>query len=515
MNLFLVLPLVIPLAAAAISILLRNSLLLQRGLAILSMAALLGAGIVLLYQLSSSDQVMATQMGDWPAPYGITLVADLFSAIMIVVAALMGLVVVIFSIPSIDEPREAFGYYPLMHVLLMGVCGAFLTGDIFNLYVWFEVMLMASFVLIALGGEKQQLQGAIKYVTLNLLASAFFLAAVGILYGVAGTLNMADLAVKFSSGHISAGMITTFSMLFLIAFGTKAALFPLFFWLPASYHTPPPAISAIFAGLLTKVGVYALIRVFTLIFVQEQGFTHWLILVLAGLTMVTGVLGAAAQFEFRRILSFHIISQIGYMVMGLGLFGLAATPEMRILGLAASIFYIVHHIIVKTNLFLISGVVERLWGTGDLKRLGGLYQSHPALAVLFLIPAMSLAGMPPLSGFFAKLSLVKAGLAAEEYAIVATALVVGLLTLFSMTKIWAEVFWKATPDSGPLTTSRTREVILSATHKRFLMSPIIALAAITLTFAVAAEPLFVLATRAATQLADPEIYIQAVQGELL
>jgi multicomponent Na+:H+ antiporter subunit D len=233
-----------------------------------------------------NDGIQATQPGNWPAPFGITLVADLLSAIMTVLAALMGLAIVVYSMGTIDARRVAFGYYPLLQILMMGVCGAFLTGDMFNLYVWFEVMLLASFVLLALGGERAQLEGAIKYVTLNLIASTLFLTAAGLLYALVGTLNMADLAVKLR-GAEHQGLITTLSMLFLVSFGIKAGVFPLFFWLPASYHTPPFAVSALFAGLLTKVGVYALMRVFTLIFVGDMGYTHTLILIIAGLTMVT------------------------------------------------------------------------------------------------------------------------------------------------------------------------------------------------------------------------------------
>jgi multicomponent Na+:H+ antiporter subunit D len=416
---------------------------------------------------------------------------------MVAVAGLMAIAVAVYSPPSLDWPRQAFGYYPQFQVLLMGVCGAFLTGDIFNLYVWFEVMLIASFVLMALGGERPQMEGAFKYVALNLTSSALFLAAVGILYGMAGTLNMADLARKVPQIQPS-GLMTTVSMLFLVAFGIKAAAFPLFSWLPASYHTPPVAVSAIFAGLLTKVGVYALIRVFTLIFTEDSGFTHSLILVIAGLTMVTGVLGAVAQNDFRRILSFHIISQIGYMIMGLGLF----TP----LALAGSVFYIIHHIIVKTNLFLISGVAQRLNGTYDLKKMGGLYREHPGLALLFLIPALSLAGVPPLSGFFAKLALVQAGLEVQNYLIVATALLVSLLTLFSMTKIWGEAFWKPAA-KGTKRPGREDQIKI-----RTMLLPVATLAAITVMIGLAGAPLVDLAMRAAAQLMNSEAYIHAVLG---
>jgi multicomponent Na+:H+ antiporter subunit D len=443
--------------------------------------------------------IQVAQMGNWPAPYGITLVADLFGAIMVLLAGIIGLAAAMYSLVSIDPQREAFGYHSLYHFLLMGVCGAFLTGDLFNLYVWFEVMLVASFVLMALGGQRGQMEGAIKYVTLNLLSSALFLSALGLLYAIAGTLNMADLAVKFSSitASQSQGLATTLAMLFLVAFGIKAAVFPLFFWLPASYHTPPAAVSALFAGLLTKVGVYALIRVFTLIFVQDVGYTHTLILVIAGLTMVTGVLGAVAQNEFRRVLSFHIVSQIGYMIMGLGLF----TP----FALAGSVFYIAHHIIVKTNLFLVSGTVERMGRTPELKKLGGLYQSQPGLALLFLVPAMSLAGLPPLSGFFAKLSLVQAGLEIGQYTIVAVALGVGLLTLFSMIKLWNEAFWKPAP---AVTGSNSEPTI----DLRTWLVPIAFLASITILIGAGAGQAFALALLAGEQLMNPALYVQAVLG---
>jgi multicomponent Na+:H+ antiporter subunit D len=514
MSLLLVLPLVIPLTTAAVSLLAWQRRWVQRWLAVAGTAGLLGAGVALLASLWWGGHIQATQVGAWPAPYGITLVADLFSALMVVLAGLVGLAVAIYSLASIDAPRESFGYYPLLHILLMGVCGAFLTGDLFNLYVWFEVMLMASFVLLALGGESAQVRGGIKYVTLNLLSSAVFLAAVGIVYGVAGTLNLADLAGKLTSERAQPGLVTALAMLFLVAFGIKAAVFPLFFWLPASYHTPPVAVSALFAGLLTKVGVYALMRVFTLLFVQETGFTHALIVVLSGLTMVTGVLGAAALSEIRRILSFHIISQIGYMTLGLGLFGLASTPGLKTLALAGSVFYITHHILVKTNLFLVGGVADRLRGTFELKLLGGLYRSHPGVAFLFLIPALSLAGVPPLSGFFAKLILVRAGLEMGQYALVATALVVGLLTLFSMTKIWAEAFWKAPPQPTPLGASARAWPPGDAPQGAgTLLLPIGALAALTVGIGLAAEPVLHLATRAAEQLLDREAYIRAVLGD--
>jgi multicomponent Na+:H+ antiporter subunit D len=506
-HVLLVLPLLIPLTTAAVSLLAWNRIVFQRVLAVAGAVALLGAGVALLAFVWRHG-ICATQAGAWPAPYGITLVADLFSAIMVVLAGVVGLAVILFSLGSIDRRREAFGYYPLVHALLLGVCGAFLTGDLFNLYVWFEVMLMASFVLLVLGGERPQLHGGIKYVTLNLVSSAVFLAAVGILYGVTGTLNMADLARKLD-GINQPALVTAVAMLFLVAFGIKAAVFPLFFWLPASYHTPPGAVSALFAGLLTKVGVYSLIRVFTLMFVQETAFTHLLILVISGLTMVTGVLGAVAQDEFRRVLSFLHIGQLGYMTMGLALAGLTDSPGLAVLALAGSIFYIAHHIAAMTNLFLISSVVRRLCGTFELKRQGGLYRSQPRLAALFLIPALSLGGMPPLSGFFAKLTLLQAGLGTGQYAIVAAALAVGLLTLYSMTRVWAEAFWKPPPQDAAADAVTQGE---APKQRRVLLLPIGALAALTVTIGLGAEAVFTFARRAAEQLLHREEYIRAVLG---
>jgi multicomponent Na+:H+ antiporter subunit D len=291
-------------------------------------------------------------------------------------------------------------------------------------------------------------------------------------------------------------------MLFLVAFGIKAAAFPLFFWLPASYHTPPVAVSALFIGLLTKVGVYALVRVFTLLFVQDVAFTHTLILVVAGCTMVTGVLGAVAQDEFRRILSFHSISQVGYMLMGLGLF----TP----LALAGALYFMIHHSVVKTNLFLVSGVVYETQGSYELKKLGGQYRASPALAALFLVSALSLAGIPPFSGFFAKLVLVQAGVALGHYHIVGVSLAVGLLTLLSMTKIWAEVFWKtplvAPTAGGALVRPLPRKQLV------VLLTPVVALTFTTVGMGVLVEPLFSLAIRAADQLLNPVEYINRVLG---
>jgi multicomponent Na+:H+ antiporter subunit D len=491
-SVHLVTPLLLPLMTAIAALLAWHTPVAQRRLGVAGAAGLL-VSAVLLFRTILLHGPQSTQIGDWPAPFGITLVADLMSGLLVVVAGIIGLAVTIYSLDDIDPERESFGYHPLLHVLMTGIVGAFLTGDLFNLYVWFEVMLIASFVLLALGGERPQLEGAVKYVTMNLVASALLLSAIAILYGLTGTLNMADLAGKLRSIPES-GLLNAVALLFLTAFGVKAAIFPLFFWLPASYHTPPAVISALFAGLLTKVGVYAIIRVFTLLFIENLEFTHTLILVVAGLTMVTGVLGAVAQHEFRRLLSFQIISEVGYLLIGLGLFTRA--------GLSGTVYFLAHVMLAESALFFVSGLARKAGGSYDLERLGGLAIRYPVVAVLFLIPALSLVGIPPLSGLFAKLALVKAGLDVSQFLIVATALIVSLLTLYAMTKIWNEAFWAPAQADLPRVVLGTPMLLSTG-----------ALAAMTVLMGLAAEPLFGIALQAADQLLTHDLYVAAVLGK--
>ncbi|MFU8842593.1 MAG: Na+/H+ antiporter subunit D [Bacteroidales bacterium] len=509
MNAILIAPIVFPLFLALITLSLWKKSRLQEMINLTGSFFLMIIGFFLLLKvLDSGIQVM--QAGNWEAPFGITIVADTFSAVMSLITGVMAFSVSVYSISSLkgsgspdnmQKKQFQFGYYPLLNIMYMGINGAFLTGDLFNMYVWFEVMLISSFVLLSLGGSKLQLEGTFKYVTINLISSAFFLVGIGLLYSVTGTLNMAHLAQIIPQIENKA-LVTVIAMLFLICFGIKAAVFPLFFWLPTSYHTPPISISAIFAGMLTKVGVYSLIRVFTLIFITNVPYTHTIILWISGLTMLVGVLGAASQYDMRRILSFHIISQIGYMVLGLALF----TP----LAIAGSIFYIMHHIIVKANLFLVSGIANRIKGHYDIRLIGSLLNAYPFLAVLFLIPALSLAGIPPLSGFWSKFFVVKAGLDLDQNIVIAVALLVGLLTLYSMTKIWNEAFWKEDPRED--LRARGNQPGLFSRGTVFMVLPVMFLAAITLTIGFYPEPFFRVAEQAAQELMNPSSYIQTVLG---
>ncbi|WP_437309296.1 proton-conducting transporter transmembrane domain-containing protein [Sorangium sp. So ce388] len=502
MKVLLVLPVLVPLTTAALSLLSFRRAGRQRALGLVGSVLQLAVGIALLRAVHRGG-IQSTQLGGWPAPYGITFVVDLFSALMVLLSGVIAVVTSIYSLADIDRERRAHGFYLLMHVLLMGTNGVFVTGDLFNLYVWFEVTLIASFVLLVLGNERPQMQGAIKYVAMNLISSALFLTGLGILYGSVHALNMADLSLKLPG--LAPPIRFTLAMIFLVAFGIKAAVFPFFFWLPDSYHTPPVTVTALFAGLLTKVGVYALVRIFTLVFVGDAGATHALLLGIAAFTMAVGVLGAVSHREVRRILAFHSVSQVGYMVMGLGLFTLSS--------LSGAIFFVLHHAIIKSNLFFISGIMQSGGKDVRLDLQGGLLARSPGLSACFLVTALSLAGVPPLSGFWAKLILVRSGLevgSRAAAAVVATSLAVGLVTLISMTKIWNEAFWKPAPapvdaDLAP------RE---SGTRRRALRyAPVVFLTALGFTVGMAPEPLLDVVRRAAAQLADPTEYVRTVLGD--
>ena len=491
MNLLLAGPILLPLLGAAVSIGVGRWRNAQRAIGVVTLVVVTGLSVALLLRVDE-DGPLALQAGGWPAPVGITFVADRLSAIMLLVAVLMLLAVLVFAIGQPGAEEDHVGFHPVYLVLAAGVANAFLTGDLFNLFVAFEVTLMASYVLISLGGRPDQVRSAMTYVVISLIASVLFLLSLSYVYAATGTVNLADLSERIV--ELPSGVRTGLALLLIVVFGIKAAIFPLFFWLPDSYPTAPTPVTAVFAGLLTKVGVYALLRTQTLLFPADTQ-PGTLLLVVAGLTMVVGVLGAITQNDIKRILSFHIVSQIGYMVMGLGLFTVA--------GLAGAVLYIIHHIVVKTTLFLVAGLIEVRAGTGKLAELTGLRRLEPLLAVLFLLPALSLAGIPPFSGFVAKLALVEAGLDAREYAVVAASLAVSLLTLYSMTKIWANTFWGPDPDADP---GRP----LNGRRRALMVAPTAALVGISLVIAVAAGPLYALSERTAADLADPSRYVAEV-----
>jgi multicomponent Na+:H+ antiporter subunit D len=430
------LPVLLPLLGAACALLVGRHPAIQRTLSIAVLSSVLAVSIALLL-LADAHGAAAVSVGGWPVPLGIVLVVDRLSALMLVVAATVGLGVLVFAVgqgsADGDEETPLSIFHPTYLVLIAGVADAFLAGDLFNLYVGFEILLTASYVLLTLGGSAPRIRAAITYVVVSLLSSLIFVAAIGLVYAATGTVNMAQLAQRLA--ELPEGTQVLLQSMLLIAFCIKAAVFPLSAWLPDSYPTAPAPVTAVFAGLLTKVGVYAIIRTQTLLF--PGGALDQVLMWAALATMVIGILGAVAQTDVRRILSFTLVSHIGYMVFGIAL----GSAE----GLAGAIFYVVHHIAIQTTLFLVAGLIERQGGSTAMNRLGGLAAASPLLAVLFFVPAMNLAGVPPLSGFLGKVGLLQAGVDAGgplPLTLVAGGAVTSLLTLVAISRVWSRAFWR-------------------------------------------------------------------------
>ncbi len=503
-RVLLPLPIVLPLLTAGLSVLLSRRQRWQRALSVLTLTV----GVVVagwLLHVADTAGPAVVQLGGWAAPAGISLVADRLSALLLLVSALVLLSVLLYAIGQgvADGRRSTLAvFHPCYLVLAAGIALAFLTGDLFNLFVAFEVMLVASYVLITLDGGAAQVRAGMTYIVVSLLASTLFVTAVGLVYAATGTVNMADAAQRLA--ELPDGVRLMLGLMLLVVFGIKAAIFPLFSWLPDSYPTAPSPVTAVFAGLLTKVGVYAIIRTQTLLFPGDR-VTASVLLTLAVLTMVFGILGALVQDDLKRLLSFTIVGHIGYMLFGLGLYSVA--------GLSGAILYTVHHIVVQTTLFLVAGLIERREGTSSLSRSGGLQHVAPVLAVLYLLPALSLAGIPPLSGFLAKLGLIQAGTAdGGVLALVAVgaAILTSLLTLYAMAKVWSTVFWGRVAEvvSDPDPTDAV-QVGIARTPRLMLGAAAFAVVG-GLSISLIAGPLYALTSRAAADLLEPARYVQAV-----
>lgn len=445
-------------------------------------------------------EILVMNAAGWPAPFGIVFVADTFSTTMVLLTSIAALAVSVFSCVGVGRARMLYGYFPIFHFLIMGLSGAFLTGDIFNLYVWFEVVIISSFVLLTLGGRKAQLEGAVKYMALNILASTFFLTGIGILYGITGTLNMAALSLKIPLVE-NQTIVNLTAMFFLIGFGIKSAVFPLYFWLPSSYHTPPSAVAATFGGLLTKLGLYAMFRVFTLIF-EPDDFMKTVLVVIAVLTILTGAFGAVIKTNIRRLFSYLIVCHIGFIIGGLGLY-----TQIAIIG---AVFYLIHDILIKTNLFLISGLIRQLRGTMDMERLGGLYGEYPKLSLLIALVMFSLAGIPPLSGFWPKIYLIEGAVINNNYLYVTGLIAGSFVTLYVIAKLWARVFWKVASQDSIIQDSFKS---LKFYNKALLVAPIGLLTLCTLYIGFNAEMVIGVSTRIASELLDPAPYIKAVMNK--
>lgn len=454
----------------------------------------------LLFSKVQNGPVLTMNAGNWEAPFGIVFVADLLSTTFVLLTSIVALAVSIFSSTGVARARMLYGYFPIFHFLIMGLNGAFLTGDIFNLYVWFEVIIISSFVLLTLGGRKAQLEGAVKYMALNILASTFFLTGIGILYGITGSLNMADLALKVDLVENQA-IVNLTAIFFLVGFGIKAAVFPLYFWLPASYHTPPSAVAAVFGGLLTKVGIYAMLRIFTLIFIPDE-FIRTLLIAIGILSVITGALGAFNKVNIRRLFAYLIVCHLGFVVGGIGLYTHGA--------LLGAMFYLIHDIVIKTNVFLMTGLIRQLRGTMNIHKLGGLYKQYPKLSLLLAVVLFSLAGIPPLSGFWPKIYLLEAAFIQKNYAFILSLIFGSFLTLYLIAKVWAEAFWKQPVEDAEIVDNFAR---MGKGKKALLVLPIGMLAGASLFIGLQAETIIKVADQISFELLNPSIYIEAVLGK--
>ncbi|WP_227935462.1 Na+/H+ antiporter subunit D [Alkalihalobacillus deserti] len=493
MNNLIILPLLIPLLTGVILLFLGKKIILQKTLSILSGIAIIITSILLLMDVNSNG-VQAYFLGGWLPPFGIALVADSFAILLVIFASIILVATTLFTFKGLDLERKNYYYYPLVQFLLTGVIGAFLTGDLFNLFVFFEVLLMSSYALIVLGGTKTQLRESIKYVLVNVISSALFVTAVAFLYSVTGTLNMADLSARIAEIN-QPGLVTVIALLFLIVFGMKAAIFPLYFWLPGAYSAPPPVISAIFAGLLTKVGIYAIYRVFTIIFYHQPEVTHYTIGVLAAITMIIGAIGAIAYNDIHKILVYNVVAGVGFILLGLSSFNSD--------GIFGGVFYLLHDMIIKAALFLLAGAIVVVTRTTKIGQASGIMKSYPLLGWSFLAAALSLAGVPPFSGFFGKLLLIQGGFLAEQYVFVGILLLSSLLVLYSVMRIFFLMI--------------LGEEKLPEPHQRGnvkgLVYPSIFLLALSFLMGMGAEVIYPFVADAASTLLNPESYIEAVLKE--
>ncbi|WLR49920.1 Na+/H+ antiporter subunit D [Bacillus tianshenii] len=488
-----ILPILLPFLTGVLAAFLHKRLIAVRTITItMSIVTLLTSFYLATIIFNQAPIVL--EAGDWIAPFGIVLVADKLAITLVLVTDLIAVACALYAFRSLDEEKERFYFYTFFQLLIAGVSGAFLTGDLFNLFVFFEVLLMASYGLIILGGSKEQLRESLKYVLINLFSSMLFVTTVAFLYSVIGTVNMAQLAERIGEVE-QQGILTAISILLFLVFATKGALFPLYFWLPKSYAVPSPVISALFGALLTKVGVYSILRVFTLIFIHKTDITHELFVVLAGITMLFGVIGALSTHNIKLIVAYNIIPAVGFMMMGIGVFNETA--------LAGTVYYLAHDMIVKGALFLLAGAIIKITGTSDLRKMGGLIHNHQLLGWLFLIACITLAGIPPFSGFIGKYLLLTGAMGEGRYFIVGAALLSSLLILLSVIRIFINAFW------GEVKLERHQE----KGSEKGMVAPIALLLAFSVMLGLGAEWFYPYIDQVAEALADPSIYINTVLKE--
>ncbi len=506
----IILPVALPLIGAAILLMLSSARDFHWLLAAVVIGAVLYCDVELLRRTLEVGPMSMT-MGNWLPPFGISFTADAMSAVFALTAAAVVLIILLYihtDMPT-NGPRD--GIYPLLLLLLAGVSGSFLTGDLFNLYVWFEVMLIASFGLMVIGGRRRQLDGTVKYGFINFLATTLFLLGLAFLYGLLGTLNMADIILSAPAADPAA--MASVAALLLLAFGMKAAAFPVNAWLPASYHTPNAGISALLAGLLTKVGIYALLRTLVLLLPASRELLEPVLAAIAVLTLLIAPLGAIAETNLRRALGFLVIGGIGSITMGIAL------PDAN--GIAGSAAYVLHAMLTITGLYLAAGLIEKATGATDTRQMGGLYAANAPISIVFFILVLAVSGVPPFLGFWPKLLLLEAGLDGARLAdpgqgidwvalaLAGALLVNALLTLIAGTRLWGHVFWRAGPEGPESEVPNTRLRTLDRRERGFGLGAVAIVTFAVLLLGFLPDPLLGLSRAAALDLLGPAGYIEA------
>ncbi|PIC84276.1 Na+/H+ antiporter subunit D [Sporosarcina sp. P1] len=491
MNNILVLPMILPILVGVILVFLRPYIRVQRVLSVLTTIASAAVAAYCLQHIHLNG-IMRLDFGDWLPPHGILFVGDSFAMLLVLVACIVSSIILLYAFATTGIETEAMFFYPFFLFLVAGVNGSFLTGDLFNLFVCFEVMLLASYVLLTLGGRKTQLKEGITYVLINVLASWFFLLGIAYLYGVLGTLNMAHIAARVAETG-QGPLLTLIAIIFLIVFSLKAGLL-LYFWLPGSYSAPPIAVAALFGALLTKVGIYALYRMFTLIFIHDP-IIYKIIGVLAIVTMVAGCLGAIAYSDIRQIVSYNVIISVGFVLTGL-----AVATNTAFQGAS---YYLIHDMVSKALLFLLAGTVVYLTGRSKFNEISGLIRNYPLVGWLFFLTMLAIAGIPPFSGFIGKVYIGLGAIETGSYVLLAVAFLSSIGVLYSLLRIFLNSFWGETTISEDDQKPFQKKVGL----------PLVLLAILVVGLGIGAELLSPYIQDAADALANPEQYIRAVMGD--
>jgi multicomponent Na+:H+ antiporter subunit D len=508
-----VLPLLAALVTAVLALGTRVYPRAQQGVSLVGSLAY-GAAVLLLAVRVTVDGRLVYQVSNWPAPFGITLVADALSVLMLGLAAVVSLAALVFSLDFVDEYDQQLAYHPLYHLMVVGVTGAFLTGDIFNLFVWFEVMLMSSYVLVVFYSGPDQTRAALLYAVLNLLGSAVMLLAIGGLYATLGTLNMADMARRLANPAafgVDPAPVLGLSAVLLTVFALKAGIVPFQFWVPAAYRAAPAPVTAMLAGVVKKVGIYAIVRLYFMLFaaatvpvsfpgIGGQGFLAFfgpVLFLMAAASVFLGGFGAVAQDDMEGLLAYSSIGQIGFVVLPLAV--AATVPDLRVLGVAAALVYTVNHGLAKSLLFLVSGAIRSATGTTELSQLGGLTEHDRVLSAAFFVGGLALVGIPPLTGFFGKLLVFDVAGRAGSTLGLAVALGGAILTIAYFTRAWNRAFW-----------GKPGDLVLGASRHPVLVGVTVAMASTVVVLGVGFDPLMGAVNAAAEAALDVEGYVEAV-----